>query len=138
MSPTIKDGTVLLVHMNEQLRFEIGDIVSFIDKETSEFTTHRILNDDAHTKGDSSFYRDTVGSTKQAKVLGYILNEKEYIYWGEKGQPLKKYLADLSSRSVKSSKLRHFFFILLVICSRLSSLISFFSNTKFTKDLHLN
>lgn len=98
MYPTLKQGDLLYVLERNKEMLKKGDIVAFFDRHTKELTTHRLISTYPHfqTKGDNAREFDTHHS---AEVLGVVVGysrQHKRLFWGEKGQPLKKPLVLVS------------------------------------------
>lgn len=118
MWPTIKDGQKVY-YSDSTTSLEIGDIILFKDT-NNELVTHRIISNNI-TKGDRCYFNDDKFTESQiiAKAIGTDL-----YFWGEKGQRFKYYISFLSRKMRKDHPLRYFYFLGLIIISRIDFLFS--------------
>jgi hypothetical protein len=105
MQPGLLAGDVLLIDLNSIQKEENGDILFFKNTVLNDFTVHRMINNlENKTKGDLSIIWDDI-DPRSTLVLGTVVGIKrknKIIYWGMKGQPLKKIIAKSSSFRTKN------------------------------------
>lgn len=107
MSPLIKDGDFIIADLNQN-EYQCGDILLFKDKQSNEYTVHRLLDlNEFKTKGDNSYLYD--GNNKEVLGIVKLVTKANGAKIKLTNNIFSKLICILSKKSISKNKLRIFY-----------------------------